>query len=251
MQSPKPKLGFTWDQGRPERHLMPENSLPSSNPSESSSSLFSIASASPRISGSSVSFISASALSVNEARRPWWDVQATAILEGCDLRIIGLLCKYGTYRPENFLDYIRTRSAHTLNSCLLNLGSESCSQGKIDTLGWDEKFQEISKRLVPCCPVAHDLESYRFPELHDPDASIVASNLDKKSLFLFERIRIPDYVRLAFDPLQYVETVEAFVDWHNSLVNEILERLNAFPKEMCKYAQVKQVRPAATMLLLR
>lgn len=81
-------------------------------------------------------------------------------------------------------------------------------------------------------------------------ASSVALQLNEGSLSRFRKITFSDYVREALYPEEYVDSMEDYIDWHNGLFNEVFDRLENFPDEVEKYAQIEQVSAATTLPFL-
>lgn len=44
--------------------------------------------------------------------------------------------------------------------------------------------------------------------------------------------------------------MEDYIDWHNGLFNKVFDRLENFPNEVEKYAQIEQVSAALTLPFL-
>ncbi len=88
-----------------------------------------------------------------------------------------------------------------------------------------------------------------YPALLESEASRVALELEEESLSWFRRISFSDYVREALYPEEDVGSVEAFKDWHDGLFNQVSDRLESFPEEEGKYAQIEEVSAATTIEL--
>lgn len=186
--------------------------------------------------------------SVNDSILPGWDAEAEDILRGTDLQAIQLLCRYRTYRDDSIPGSIlRTKGAPILNSFLLRLSAGTYSRGDVTDLDLDQKVQEILQRLVPSFSNEDPWRRLQSrAALLESDASCVALQLNEESLSRFRKITFSDYVREALYPEEYVDSVEDYIDWHNGLFHEVFDRLENFPDQVEKYAQIEQVSAATT-----
>ncbi|KAI4093047.1 MAG: hypothetical protein LQ339_007770 [Xanthoria mediterranea] len=191
------------------------------------------------------------ASSVSDSILPGWDAEAEDILRGTDLQAIQLLCRYRTYRDDSIPGSIlRTKWAPILNSFLLRLSAGTYSRGDVADLDLDQKVQEILQRLVLSFPVEDPWRHWASrAALQESDASCVALQLNEESLLRFRKITFSDYVREALYPEEYVDSVEDYIDWHNGLFNEVFDRLENFPDEVEKYAQIEQWAISQSLLL--
>lgn len=192
------------------------------------------------------------ASSVNDSILPRWDAEAEDILRGTDLQVIQLLCRYRTYRDDSIPGSIlRTRRAPILDSFLLRLSAGTYSHRDVAYMDLDQKVQEILQRLVLSFPVEDPWKHWASRAvLLESDASYIAFQLNNESLSWFRKITFSDYVREALYPGEYVDSVEDYTDWHNGLFKKVLDRLENFPNEVEKYAQIEQVSAAPTLLFL-
>ncbi len=189
---------------------------------------------------------------MNDSILPGWDAEAEEILRGTDLQVIQLLCRYRTYRDDSIPGSIlRTRWAPILDSFLLRLSAGTYSRGDVADMDLDQKVQEILQRLVLSFPVEDPGKHWASRAvLLESDASCVALQLNEESLSRFRKITYSDYVREALYPEEYVDSVEDYIDWHNGLFNKVFDRLENFPNEVEKYAQIEQVSAAPTLPFL-
>lgn len=201
---------------------------------------------------SSVSGVSSVSYITLDSIWPWWEVEAEKILRGPSLHAIQLLCRYHIYRddctPESIL---RKRWPSRLDSFLLNLSGGTYNCSDVTDLDLDQKVREILKRLVPSVPAAEtrsDLASSTL--LPEPNAARLASKLNDESSLRFQKITFADYIREALYPEGTVESLVDFNDWHDSLFNQVSDRLEGFPEEAARFAQIEQVSAAVTTPLL-
>ena len=188
------------------------------------------------------------ASSLNDALLPWWEPEAEIILRGTDLQAMQRLYRYRTYHGEHIPgSVLRTRWPSILSSLLLHLSSGTFSRRDVDILNLEQKVEEILKRLAPSRSVwVHWDSSVSYPALLESEASRVASELEEESLSCLRRIPFSDYIRVALYPEEYVDSVEAFKDWHDGLFNQVSDRLESFPEEEGKYAQIEKVSAVTT-----
>ncbi|KAL9105019.1 MAG: hypothetical protein Q9163_000116 [Psora crenata] len=193
--------------------------------------------------------------SANASIWPWWEAEAENILRGPNLHAIQLLCRFHIYKDDSIPESaLRKRWRSRLNSFLIELcaGTNNCSD--VAALDQDQMVQEILKRLVPSVPVAHtcrDLVSSTL--LLEPDVTRLASKLNNESSLRFQNVTFADYIKEALYPEENIESIIDFNDWHDSLFNIVSDRLEKFPAEAVKYAQIEQVcaAPITRPLLTR
>ena len=82
------------------------------------------------------------------------------------------------------------------------------------------------------------------------DTSLVALQLNKISCLALKRITVSDWARAARDPGDYVEPVEEFFDWHESIQDLLEKRLEEFPDEIENYMQMEKVNATIAILNL-
>jgi len=185
----------------------------------------------------------------NDAIWPWWAAQAENILRGSDLQAIQLLCRYRIYKDDSTPESIfREIQPSRLNSFLLDLSEGTYNDLNVADLNLNQKVREILKRLVPSVSVADIRRDLALSTLLlERDATRLASKLNDESSLRFQKITFTDQIGEALYPGRTIESVLDFNDWHDSLFNEVSYRLETFPEEAEKYAQIEQVSAAFTM----
>ena len=222
------------------------SSTPQNPPASSSSTLVNGTTfASNAASFSDISSAS-SASSVVDSTPPWWEAQAEHILRGSDLQAIRLLCRYHVYGENSIPESIlRKRWGPRLNSFLLVLNPYN--RHEINEFSLDQKVSEILTHLVPSVPSTSNSRDLASPSLLlESYSSCLASKLDEESLLRRRKVTFADCVSEALYPGKTVESIENFIDWHDTLYNIVSDRLEEYPDEVVKYAQIEQVSVAVS-----
>lgn len=188
---------------------------------------------------------------VDDPVLPWWEVEAEEILRGGDPQFIRLLCRYRIYRDSSIpASILRTSWTPALDTFLRKLSEDIHGGCGVDDLDIDQKVGLLLRLLEPLRP-ANRTRWHSPLSILQLNASSIASELDEQSRLLFKDIRYSDFVRETLYPEETVEPIETFRHWHDSLIYEVLDRLEHFPAEEEKFVQVQQVSTIVSILSSR
>ena len=193
-----------------------------------------------------------SASSVNDSILPGLDAEADAILRGTDFQAIQLLCRYRMYQDDSALrSAFQVKRRPILNCILLQVSAGTYSRGDVDNMTLDQTVQEILLRLVPPYHIEGPWRNRASrTALLESDAWSAAWHLNEESISCFRKVTFLDHLSYALYPEGNVDSVEYFVDWHNALFEDLFRRLQLFPDEVEKFAQIAEVSETVTLPLL-